>query len=267
MEQVNDGFVTILRLLKGALVLMLTIGTKLIQLRQTLGDGFAEFVRTRLPFDLAEAELFMRLAQTPGLVMADFTPPVAVAMPRLMEVYGLVGETYADVAGTPQNGQGNNDAAIPDGVPGPDCEGSADAPVVDNDDQAGADDTAAVGIVPATGAVTPAAGNDVATPATELTPPVGDVVVRDDTAGPAIPDTVSGTAATASQGTAPAAHAEGTTPKAVDVPAGHHPAITAEQRQFLRERSVSLLVKVNKSEMTVEAALRQAETMPKRKTR
>ncbi len=41
--------------------------------------------------------------------------------------------------------------------------------------------------------------------------------------------------------------------------------ITVEQRRFIAERSVTLLLKVSKGELTPEAALRQAERLPKRK--
>ena len=51
----------------------------------------------------------------------------------------------------------------------------------------------------------------------------------------------------------------------VDESAEHQPEITAAERKFIADRSVTLLVKLTKGELTPAAALRQAETMPVRK--
>ena len=229
MDQVNDGYVSIPRLLKGALVKMLTLGANLIQLRQTLGnDKFADFVRTRLPFDLAEAELFMRLAATPGLDAAKFTPPVAVAMPRLLGVYDQILGMWSTING-----------------------GSAPEPKVAA--------TATEGTTATTTTETPSVTDEVA-PAD--VPAGNDHVADKEPAGAAITDILSGITTPVAQADATADYA----PAAAEATPPRRPRLTAEQHQYLRDRSVTLLVKVNRGELTVEAAMRQAEKMPKRKT-
>jgi hypothetical protein len=238
-DQLNDDYVSIPRLLKGAAVRMLTLGPKFTQLRQTLGnDKFAEFVRTELPLDLREARLFTALASTPGLEAANFTPPIEIKLPRLLEVMGQVVSIWSTINGGTATGPENyvGTAGASEAVSGPDCEGSAEAPVIDDEPQAETNGTAALEIVPATSAMTAA--------------------VSDDTADPTVPDTLAGTMDTGSQDTAPTA---------VDGPVAHQPAITAEQRRFIADRSVTLLVKLTKGEITPEAAMREAEKLPERK--
>ncbi len=145
-------------------------------------------------------------------------------------------------------------------VPGPDCEGSAEAPAIDNDAQAGTTDMVTVGTTPITTSEMPTVIDDVAL---ADAPAAGDSSADQEVTGAAITDILSGSTAPVEQADARANGA----PAAMDESVAHQPAITAEQRKFLADRSVSLLVKVGKGELTVEEAIRQAEMLPERKTK
>ena len=260
MDQLNEGFVAIPRMLKAVFVRFGTIGAELAKEQQLRGDGFADFVRTELPFDMYVAQLFMALAATPGLEAANFTPPVAVAMPRLLEVMGQIVCMWSTISGgtVPENNTGTTAAS--EAVSDPDCEASADAPVTDDDAEADIDDTAPVGITPITTSETPTATDEVASAAA---PTGNDRAADQKVAGVAITDILSGTTAPVEQADAPA----DSTPVAAGEPPTRGQKLTAEQHQYLRDRSVTLLVKVKKGELPVEEAMRQAEKMPKRKTK
>ncbi len=96
-DQINEEYVSIPRLLKGSIVRMHGVGVKLTTEQHLLGDKFADFVWTQLPFDLREAQLFMAVAATPGLEAANFTPAVEVKLPRLLEVMGQIVSMWSTI--------------------------------------------------------------------------------------------------------------------------------------------------------------------------
>jgi len=161
------------------------------------------------------------------------------------------GTAPEDAAGT---------AAASEVVPGPDCDGSVEATAIDNEPQADTTDTAAVGTTRITTSETPTVTADVAL---ADAPTAGDPAADQEVAGAAITDILSGTTAPVEQADARADSASA----AADEPPAHGQKLTAEQHQYLRDRSVTLLVKVNRGELTVEAAMRQAANMPKRKSK
>lgn len=246
-EQLNDDYVGILRLLKGVVVRIDRIGTELTKEQQLLGDKFAEFVQTKLPPDLREAQLFMTVAVTPGLEAEKFTPPVEVKLPRLLEVFGQIVGIWTTInGGSAPEPPTNGSTAVSDEAPAAAC--------------AGPTNTAAVGSTLITTSEAPTLTDDVVL---ADAPAGSDLAADQEVARAAIPDILTGITTPVEQADATAdnvpAVAEATPPR--------RPRLTAEQHQFLRDRSVTLLVKVNKGELTVEEAMRQAEKMPIRRVR
>jgi hypothetical protein len=200
----NEAFVNAVRMLKGAMVEMITAGAELDQARRALGVDFAEVVQRRLPFNRPEAEMLIRLFGTTGFTADAFSPVVAVPMPRLLEVLGQVVSMYGATAVVAEPNAENGDAS-------------------------------------ATSAAAPAVPDDTA-PAIEP--------VQDDNGAVLHSQTEE------SEGASVATRVENCTAE----PAQGE--LTPAQRRFLAERSLKLLMQVNRGELSVEKAMRQADTIP-----
>jgi len=197
---------------KGGIAALLKAAAEARNFKQILGNEFYDFARTRLGLSPALADFLLRVAGM-GLDPTKFTPAVEVKLQKLLEVLGMVVETYAATSST--TGRVMRDVA-------------ADA----------------------------------------ATAPAENTITSDGAAGSAIPDKLSGIGGSTNQDAAPI-H-PGTAPldgKCVvaDNPQAHRPEFTPEQRRFIAGRSVTLLLQVNRGELSVDEAMRQAEGMPIRK--
>ena len=72
--------------LKAALEAMLNTGPRLREVKGLLGNGFDRWVTTQLPFDVAEAELFIHFSDTSGIKPEALSPAVEVKLPRLLDL-------------------------------------------------------------------------------------------------------------------------------------------------------------------------------------
>ncbi len=81
---------------KASIVALYTAAAELREFRQTLGDEFYDFARTRLGLTSADADFLLRVAEM-GIDPAQFSPAVEMRMPRLMEALGAVVAAYNNI--------------------------------------------------------------------------------------------------------------------------------------------------------------------------
>ncbi len=273
LDDCHEGYCNVCRLSKAMILAAITVGTELAAAERQLGIGFPQFVKTRLPLNLPEARAMIDFAKASGLDPERLTPAHDVPLARLLDAVALLVATYKAVTSGTLATPVNNGAAL-DAMPVPDCKVSADsptpadkpvppdetlaetghavasssAPVMSATTLPASDDTAASDGVPVENGDTQAEAGDVAAltsarAMSAVTATASEVVT--DTSG---------------EGSAGAGSVDGETIVS-------QPEITQEQRRFLAQRSVKLLLEVTHGEMTVEEAMRQAERLPIRKVR
>lgn len=259
---------------KGTVVALHTAATELRQFKQVLGDSFHDFARTRLGLAPEMADFLVRVAEL-GLDPAQFSPAIEVKLSAVLETMARIVATWAtiisgtmptangtanvtstttptmaEIIGTAQNCPDNNVAAISD-VLAADCEGSADVPTT-SDTQADTDNVTALTSETAT-ITTPTEVDEAASDTTTVTSATATVASNDAAESGDTPVTID--------------DASGDVGGAVVEPIPQKPQITLEQRRFLAQRKVSLLLKVERGEMSIQTAMRQAEKMPLRRVR
>ena len=236
----HDANVSAVRCFKGGVVALHTAAVETQQIKELLGDGFHDFARTRLGLTPTMANFLLRVPEL-SIDPAQLSPIVDVKMSSVMGVLGQVDSLYMETAGD-----------------GADCSTPTGSATTSGSEAEAADTTA----VAMADEGTVAGDNAVA----QIKVVVGDPVDPVDAAHVAKPDILSGFAVTA--------QADATTDmKPVDAPAQAvaEPAaqrqtlLTTQQRRFIAERSVTLLVRVKNGELAVDEAMRQAEALPKRK--
>lgn len=96
IPEINQYYVVFMRLLKAILVAVINTGATLRQAKTLLGDAFPQWVMTRLPLDVAEAECFIRFSMISGLKAESLSAAVDVKLPQLLDLLkqlvGLYGE-------------------------------------------------------------------------------------------------------------------------------------------------------------------------------
>jgi hypothetical protein len=235
------------RLGKATAAAMLKVGVELKQFKQTLGSGFYDFARTRLGLTPAIADFFIRLSETAGLDVAQFSPAIEMKLPRLLDVFGVVVATYtAATAGAPIVLR----EPTTNSVSAQDLEMSENAPVTNDGTHAGTNAAGTGNTTAITSGTTSTGSNDVApadAPVMVVSDTVGAVVEVDDSAlgDAAVPVDGAGQVAVAAE-------------QAV-VPS---PADRAAQHRFIAERSVRLLMQVNRGELSAEEAMQRAQSLP-----
>jgi hypothetical protein len=85
-----------LRLAKATVRVAIIAGNELAAAKRELGDGFDEFVATRMPWNMSEAAAAMRFVKEVGLQPDRLTPAHEVSLARLLEATGLLGGLYLE---------------------------------------------------------------------------------------------------------------------------------------------------------------------------
>ena len=240
-DDFHEAHVGANRCFRGGIVELHTAAAEVREFRLTLGDRFYDFARVRLGLSPAMANFLLRVAEM-GINPERFSPAVAVRMPCLMEALATVVAAY------------NNTGAI-DNV----------APAAANVTTAPAD-TMTTTMPAADSAVTPAAPK-LPAEVTVATPPENTPVLSQVATDVVIGTTVLGNDTTVPGNNTMLMAENGSAVAPVGATEPPRTELTADQLRFIADRSVKLLLQVNRGELSADEAMRQAEKLPVRKTR
>ncbi len=93
-DLVNEAWCDLNRLGKAVDAAVIVAGHELAAAQRELGDGFDAFIRTRTPWNAAEARTLIRFAGQAGLSPERLTAAVAVPLSRVLEAIAVLGQLY-----------------------------------------------------------------------------------------------------------------------------------------------------------------------------